>query len=109
MLFFHPHRELHNGSSSGASSEFPHFLLLETCAFGPGFGASLMCDVCLCGPVSSWGRDARLCAGRRWYRLEGGKAVEEGKEEGEKGGGGDAAMCKEVNQFDVCLFEYKVN
>ena len=41
-------------------------------------------------------------------RLEGGKWVEEGKEEGEKGGGGDAAMCKEVNQFDVCLFEYKV-
>ena len=54
MLFFHPHRELHNGSFSGASSEFPHFLLLETCAFGTRLWASLVCDVCLLGPSSSW-------------------------------------------------------
>jgi len=76
---------------------------------GPGFGQAL-CVMCVCWDPAAAGKPGCARARRQStrYRLEGGKAVEEGKE-GEKGGGGDAAMCKEVNQFDVCLFEYKVN
>jgi hypothetical protein len=35
-------------------TDFPHLLLLETCAFGTRLWASLVYDVCLFGPGSGW-------------------------------------------------------
>ena len=53
---------LHRGFQAGVPlpghHDFPHLLLLETCAFGTRLWASLVYDVCLFGP----GRPGCSCA-----------------------------------------------